>query len=120
MDPRLGRTSHWKFDLTTRLGNSEDHVQVEDGREFVLVPLNVFDTLGPNGAHKCVVLPIAGPSIHEQAEKSTSSHLPLAVAKKAIWQIAKGLDYLHRNGIGHGGKSSGHCNADMKLNKLRK
>ena len=105
----------FETELDTLLDNRDGNTHLNDGRESVLIPLDIFDILGPNGAHKCLVLPVTGPSIHDQSETSIPSHLPLAAAKRAIWQTAKGLEYLHRNKIGHGGKCLKHRNADSPL-----
>ena len=105
----------FETDLATRLDNRDGNFHLDDGQEFVLIPLHVFDILGPNGTHKCLVLPLTGPSIYYQSEYSIPSHLPLVAAKRAIWQVTKGLEYLHRSRIGHGGKCSRYRNAEIPL-----
>jgi len=75
-----------------------------DGHKLILMPSDTFDIQGPNGYHKCLVLPVVGPSIHDYSENVKPWYLPLKVAKRAVFEIVKGVEYLHRNGIGHGGR----------------
>ena len=74
-----------------------------DGRKFISTPSDVFNIHGPNGLHKCLVLPATGPSIFDYSENVKPLYLPLKVAKRAVLETAKGIEYLHRNKIGHGG-----------------
>ncbi|MCJ1248986.1 hypothetical protein MMC30_006207 [Trapelia coarctata] len=77
-------------------------LECNEGYEYILTPSDAFDIQGPNGYHKCLVLPVVGPSIHDYSENVEPWYLPLKVAKRAILETVKGMGYLHRNGIGHG------------------
>lgn len=60
---------------------------------------DAFDLEGPNGRHECLVLEFLGPTVVDTVER-----LPGKVAKSVAKQALSGLDALHRQGIGHGGK----------------
>ena len=60
---------------------------------------DAFDIEGPNGRHECLVLELLGPSVVDTVERLSGK-----VAKSIAKQALSGLDALHRQGIGHGGK----------------
>ena len=77
-----------------------------EGSEFVVSLLDEFEIRGPNGLHHCTVTNLLGPDIatvHDCTDIGASP-LPLALAKQAVVQCAKGLMYLHSLGVVHGGK----------------
>jgi len=91
--------------LETELPSILNAHDCSDGRKSILTPYEVFEIQGPNGRHKCLVLPVIGPSIYHYSVNVEPLYLPLKVAKRAVLETAKGIEYLHRNKIGHGGRS---------------
>ncbi|KAF5012510.1 hypothetical protein FDECE_1436 [Fusarium decemcellulare] len=74
------------------------------GAEHIAVPLDHFTVEGPNGSHKCLVLPVLGPPV-----SSVSSDLPIAPNKDAgavlrgmAYQATEAMNFLHKNQICHG------------------
>lgn len=68
--------------------------------------LDDFDLKGPNGSHKCSVYELLGPNIPDTIDAHfPSGRLPGALAKAIAKQCLIGLDVLHQQGIGHGGRS---------------
>lgn len=66
--------------------------------------LDRFELDGPNGTHECLVLELLGPSVSDVVDdRFVDNRLPGELAKKVARQALLGLDYLHQNGIGHGG-----------------
>jgi serine/threonine protein kinase len=74
--------------------------------EHVLRILDNFDEEGPNGIHKCLVLELLGPSVSDTIDaRFSDGRLPGNIAKSIAKQALWGLDTLHQQKIGHGGKS---------------
>ncbi len=70
------------------------------GGETIVLPLDHFWIDGPNGRHLCLVLPVLGPRIPVIWYRIPD---PLKIAKGIVLQVANGLNFLHKNGICHGG-----------------
>lgn len=63
-----------------------------------------FDLEGPNGIHHCLVLELLGPSVPDFIDACfPDGRLPGKLAKDIAKQVVSGLDFLHREDIGHGG-----------------
>lgn len=73
------------------------------GRNFVLSLLHDFWIDGPNGRHQCLVSEVAGSTIVEAKQADKNEMLPLEIARAITPQLALGLDYIHSQGILHGG-----------------
>ncbi|KAK3624213.1 hypothetical protein LTR56_021149 [Elasticomyces elasticus] len=80
-------------------------------KQYVLLPHSDSLTTGcPNGIrdvpgdgiHHVQVYPVAGPSIGDRTRVAKDYHLDITQAKRAIPQIALGLQFMHSHGIGHG------------------
>lgn len=68
--------------------------------------LDDFDLIGPNGSHKCLVYELLGPNIPDTIDAHfPEGRLPGKLAKVIAKQCLIGLDSLHQQNIGHGGKS---------------
>lgn len=68
--------------------------------------LDNFDLEGPNGCHKCLVYELLGPDIPDTIDAHFSDgRLPGKLAKAIAKQSLIGLDSLHQQNIGHGGRS---------------
>lgn len=74
----------------------------------VLLPLDIFELSGPNGAHFCIVTHLQGQSLAMVTKRDLgklSETLPLPKAKRAIMSLLTGFAYIHSRGICHGGLS---------------
>ncbi|KAF4470836.1 cmgc kinase [Fusarium albosuccineum] len=74
------------------------------GAEHIAVPLDHFTVEGPNGSHKCLVLPVLGPPV-----SSVSSRLRIAPNKDAgavlrgmAHQATEAMNFVHKNQVCHG------------------
>ncbi|PGH01513.1 hypothetical protein GX51_05200 [Blastomyces parvus] len=68
--------------------------------------LDDFDLKGPNGSHKCLVYELLGSNIPDTIDAHfADGRLPGKLAKVIAKQCLIGLDDLHQQKIGHGGKS---------------
>ncbi|OAX80213.1 hypothetical protein ACJ72_05460 [Emergomyces africanus] len=68
--------------------------------------LDDFDLKGPNGSHKCLVYELLGPNIPDIIDVHfPDGRLPGKLAKVIAKQSLIGLDSLHQQNIGHGGRS---------------
>ncbi len=72
----------------------------EDGGEFIAVPREYFWHDGPNGRHLCLVLPVLGPRVSAVWKRPED---PTRAARNVALQATRGLHFLHKNGICHGG-----------------
>lgn len=72
----------------------------EAGGECIAVPCEHFWLDGPNGRHLCLVLPVLGPRV--SALWFTFKD-PARVSRDIALQLTRGLHFLHKNGICHGG-----------------
>lgn len=65
-----------------------------------------FSLEGPNGTHLCLVLELLGPSLPDTIDACFSDgRLPGTLAKTIAKQVVSGVQFLHQEGIGHGGRS---------------
>ncbi|KAF2763401.1 kinase-like protein [Pseudovirgaria hyperparasitica] len=69
------------------------------GRKFVVQLLDDFDV---SSTHRCLVLEVMGRSIASYAEQCPGCCLPRSMAKKVMYQVALGLDYLWKCHVAHG------------------
>ena len=71
-----------------------------------------FTIQGPNGKHDCLAYEVLGPSIARVLGDSTGAdtiaYLTLQSARKIIYQVLLGLDYMHSVGLVHGDIYSGN------------
>jgi serine/threonine-protein kinase SRPK3 len=76
------------------------------GRAHLISMTDLFKLQGPNGSHHCFALDMMGPSVPDVLErKFGDQRLPGRLAKSIARQALLGLDYLHQQGIAHGGLS---------------
>ena len=67
--------------------------------------LDGFDERSPNGSHKCLVYELLGPNVPDTIDAHfPDGSLPGWLAKVIAKQAHIGLDSLHQQGIGHGGR----------------
>ncbi|KAI0537096.1 kinase-like domain-containing protein [Xylaria digitata] len=77
----------------------------------VIMPLEVFWIEGPNGRHLCTVLPVLGPTLDDW--RCISLGTDAGRINNVLYQVTKGVDFLHSRGICHGDLRS--LNILMKL-----
>lgn len=86
-----------------RQGQSDRHDST--GQEYLVEILDDFHVEGPNGNHQCIVTEVLGPSISTDIEDiyDDGDLYPIDIAKKLVTQVTRGVAYLHRCGVVHGG-----------------
>ena len=67
------------------------------GQKHILRLLDSFEVNGPNGTHTCLVLEVTGRKVASESRASGKG------AHNISKQTLLGLDYLHQNGVTHGG-----------------
>lgn len=72
------------------------------GAEYINMPLDIFSVEGPNGTHQCIVLPVLGPCVSPSLWH-TMKRDPGLVLRNMAYQVAMAMNFLHKNGICHGG-----------------
>ncbi|RDL32476.1 uncharacterized protein BP5553_08932 [Venustampulla echinocandica] len=72
------------------------------GGKHIALPLDHFWIDGPSGSHLCQVLPVSGPRVPVIWRTFPDPSKP---AINISLQVTSGLQFLHRNGIRHGGLS---------------
>jgi serine/threonine-protein kinase SRPK3 len=75
----------------------------EAGGECIALPCEHFWHDGPNGRHLCLVLPVLGPRVSDLRGKFED---PERGCQDIVLQFTRGLNFLHKNGICHGGQYS--------------
>ena len=78
--------------------------RTQPGAEYVVTPLDSFSITGPNGTHQCIVLPVLGPCVSPRLWFMLRK-APGPVLRGMAHQAALAMNFLHQNGICHGGKS---------------
>lgn len=83
-----------------RLVHRKDLDFDQAGGKHIALPLAHFWIDGPNGSHLCLVLPVLGPRVPVIWHTFPD---PSRTVRNIILQITSALQFLHRNGICHGG-----------------
>jgi serine/threonine-protein kinase SRPK3 len=76
------------------------------GGQHIVRLLDDFPHTGPNGTHTCLVFELLGhsfPTVTE--ERFADARLPGVLAKRVCKEMLLAVDFLHKQGIGHGGQS---------------
>lgn len=76
--------------------------QSAPGAEYIAIPLDVFSIAGPNGLHQCIVLPVLGPCVSPSLWLSLNKD-PGPVLRGMAHQTALAMNFLHKQGLCHGG-----------------
>lgn len=74
----------------------------EPGAEYIAIPQAHFSLDGPNGTHRCIVLPVLGQCVSPGLWCDMES--PGPVLRRMCRQATQALGFLHKNGICHGGQ----------------
>ena len=89
--------------ILRHLERTSDH----PGRKYVASILDHFDLEGPNGVHVCLVSKVCGPSIAQVCHQvGQHRRFREALVRRLARQAAQALEFLHLNGVVHGGKIS--------------
>lgn len=99
-----------EMQILLRLARAESGLP---GKNIVQNLLDSFTFSGPNGTHRCLVMDTARVNIHEAKEAAYHRLLHLPAARAIVSQIILRLQFIHSQGIVHGGmfiilKSSHH------------
>lgn len=73
------------------------------GKAIIQNLLDSFTFSGPNGTHRCLVMNAARISIHEAKDAAYHRLLHLPAARAIASQLILGLQFIHSQGIVHGG-----------------
>jgi hypothetical protein len=87
-----------------RLSHSTQNDAVHPGERLVQTLIDAFDIQGPNGHHKCLVMPPAMMSIRDAKEASYLRLFRPETARSIITQLVLAVDFVHAKGIVHAGK----------------
>ncbi|KAK7404162.1 hypothetical protein QQX98_010066 [Neonectria punicea] len=71
------------------------------GAEYIAMPLDHFTVEGPNGSHKCLVLPVLGPSVSPDLCVASNKDAG-AVLRGMAYQATEAMNFLHKNQVCHG------------------
>ena len=63
-----------------------------------------FTIRGPNGCHRCLVMDLGGPSLHQLTSRGTDRRPAFSFLKAAARGLVDGVAILHAAGVCHGGK----------------
>ena len=89
------------------------NTKFHDGAAHVILMLDSFILLGPNGKHLCLVFEVLGPTVAYRLEftpeywtptprGSISSRFPLWMSERILRHVHLGISYLHANHVIHG------------------
>jgi serine/threonine-protein kinase SRPK3 len=74
------------------------------GRKHIVQLLDDFSHTGPHGTHTCLVFELLGPSVSTVVEETfADGRLPGVLAGRVCKELLLAVDFLHEQGIGHGG-----------------
>jgi hypothetical protein len=93
--------------LTKRVWNMK-----EPGGEQIALPMDHFWITGPNGRHRCLVLPVLGPRVSDLWYISDD---PGTLSRSVARQVVGGVQFLHRNRLCHGGNITHFCFCALEL-----
>ncbi|KAK5625837.1 hypothetical protein RRF57_001553 [Xylaria bambusicola] len=89
--------------ILQHLSNTEqESLAAHPGKHLVQSLMDTFELRGPNGHHKCLVMPPAMMSIRDAKEASYSRLFRPNTARSIITQLALAVDFAHSKGIVHG------------------
>ncbi|KAI0104962.1 kinase-like protein [Nemania sp. FL0031] len=86
-----------------KLSNTaQESLTAHPGKHLVQSLVDTFNLQGPNGHHKCLVMPPAMMSVRDAKEASYGRLFRPETARSIIAQLALAIDFVHRKGIVHG------------------
>ncbi|KAF9074066.1 kinase-like domain-containing protein [Rhodocollybia butyracea] len=96
---------------------SNKDIDNED-KDYVVHLLDEFNHHGPNGTHQCIVTEVLGPSLDGLDDGQLMDFfgsIPTRLAKRIAAQISRGVRYLHKHRVVHGGKSTKFVVCESRL-----
>lgn len=94
--------------ILQQLSHSNQEGTAHPGERLVRTLIDDFDIQGPNGSHKCLVMPPAIMTIRDAQEASYSRLFRPEIARSIVAQLVLAVDFVHSKGIVHAGQSSSH------------
>ena len=83
-------------------GNADQH----PGSFYIMMLKDHFSIQGPNGTHDCLAYEVLGPSIARVRQDCSTledtTYLTLSCARRLVYQVLLGLDFMHSVGVIHG------------------
>ncbi|KAI9830155.1 MAG: hypothetical protein M1819_005832 [Sarea resinae] len=77
--------------------------------KHILMPLDTFEHIGPNGTHRCIVFEPMASTVNSMVEELAchkndryNRQYPKLMAKKILKHALSGLAFLHKNNVTHG------------------
>ncbi|KAI1283412.1 kinase-like protein [Xylaria sp. FL0933] len=71
------------------------------GAEYIAIPLDSFSIAGPNGSHRCIVLPVLGPCVSPDLWLKFKKDIK-PILQGMAYQSTLAPNFLHKNGFCHG------------------
>jgi len=108
MDAKASFNSGTELLILKRI--EEGHSKKDPLARHILRNLDIFQHIGPNGTHLCLVFEPMGPTVASLAEElipfeewtvTTDVRYPKFLARRILKHTLLGLNFLHRNGIVH-------------------
>lgn len=91
-----------EIDILSQLAETKSSLP---GKNMMQSLHDSFTISGPNGAHKCLVTDVARLNLHELKDYHYHRLLRLPVARAIAAQLVLAVQFLHSQGIVHGGMS---------------
>ncbi|KAF2758583.1 kinase-like protein [Pseudovirgaria hyperparasitica] len=89
-------TDHDIFEVEILRKVTNEHARLTGAsRSRCITLLDTFQIKGPNGMHECIVMPIVGSSIMDQAMRFADKRIPVSIMKTVTRQLLQGLSFLH-------------------------
>lgn len=92
-----------EMEMLSQLGKAQSAIP---GKSIVQSLLDCFTFTGPNGTHRCLVTEPARVNLHEAKEAAYHRLLHLPAARAIVAQLILGVQFIHSQGIVHGGMLS--------------
>ena len=92
-----------ELEILSRLTKAESDLP---GNSIVQNLLDSFIVSGPSGIHRCFVTEAARLNLNEVKEYPYHRLIHLPVARAIATQLVLGVQFIHSQGIVHGGKST--------------
>lgn len=93
------RTTH-ESQVLTRLAQAKSRLP---GKDMVQTIFDSFSFSGPNGTHQCLVLDAARVNLDEAKDAAYHRLLHLSPSRAIIAQLILAVQFIHSQGIAHGG-----------------
>lgn len=87
--------------ILQQLSHSNQGGTAHPGERLVRTLIDNFDIQGPNGHHKCLVMPPAIMTIRDAQEASYSRLFRPEIARSIVAQLVLAVDFVHSKGIVH-------------------